>query len=724
MARVDILQTNFTAGEVSPKCFGRFDVERYQNGAEDLTNCFVNIHGGAERRPGTVYVAETKDSSKDSRLVPFVFSTTQAYQLEFGDQYMRVYLQGDGLVMNGSVPYEIATPFTESMLWDLDYVQGADTMFIFHKNIYTYSLKRIASNNWVLSKAPFTVLPFDEVGHIFSTTLTISDTTVGTGRTMTAGSGVFLAGDVGRRITSESGVATITALVSATVVTVTISSAFQASSIASGKWRLEDSPQVTLTPSIYTPVGSAITLTTTVASFRSGDVGKYIRINSGLVNVTGFTDTMHLTGTIETELSSAAASPAMAWTLESSVWNDTDGYPGTGVFYEQRLVCAGSPKFPQTIWGSCSGLYYDFTLGTDDDNAFAFTLPTTGQINPIIRLSACSSLIPLTYGGEFTMEGGVEKPLTPTNVRSRMRSNRGCKGVKPVQIDNETILVQRSGRKIRALSYDVDSAKYSIPNLTTLAEHITESGVVDMAYQQEPGSLLHCVRADGKMAVLTLDRDESVTAWTKFETEGSFRAISSNPGDGNDEAWIIAERTINGSTKRYVERFSTDVLTDCAIIGTNESGASVWAGLDHLEGKTVDVKADGSYMGRFTVTSGQIELPRTAKAVEIGLPYSSNVKLLRPEAVDGQGTAQASNMRTHEVALLLNNTIGASINGRVIPFQQFGSDLLDVPVSEFSGYKYLGTIGWMKSASSIDIVQDQPYPFHLLAVVRKFTSNS
>lgn len=724
MARVNQVQTNFTAGEISPKCFGRIDVARYQNGAESLENCIVNIHGGAERRLGTLFVAESKDSSKKSILVPFVYSTTQAYQLEFGDEYMRVFLKSSGQVLSGGVPYEIATPFTEEMLSELDYTQGADTMFIFHNSILTHTLKRLASDNWFLQPAPFTVMPFDEVGHMFSTALTLSDGTVGTGRTVTAGAGVFLLGDIGRRITHTIGIATITAYTDASHVTVTVDSAFQQTTLPSNEWRLEDSPQVILTPSAKSPVGSVVTLTSTIDAFRDIDAGKFIEINSGLIKVDTFTNAKSVSGTIEAELSATVGSPASAWTLEASVWNAANGYPCTGVFYEQRLVVAGSPKYPQTLWGSRSALYYDFTLGDDDNAAFSFTLPTTGQINPILRLAASSSLIPLTYGGEFTMEGGIEKPLTPTNVRSRPRSTRGCKNIKPVLVDNELIIVQRSGRKVRALSYDADSAKYAIPNLTTLAEHITESGIVDMAYQQEPWSLIKCVRSDGKIATLALDRDEGVTAWTPFNTDGSFERVSSNPGDVNDEVWTIVKRTINGETKRYIERFSTSVLTDCAIVGSSVTGKKVWGGLGHLEGKSADVSADGFYMGRFTVENAEITLWREAFKVEIGLPYRSRVKLLRPEAVDGQGSAQASNMRTHEVSILLEKSVGATINGNEIPFQQFGSELLDKPPVQFSGFKNIGTTGWMKGDSPIEITQERPFPFHLLAVVRKFTSNS
>lgn len=726
MPRVTLNQTNFTAGEVSPKCYGRTDVARYQNGARSLLNCVVNIHGGAERRPGTVFVAATKNHTKRSRLVPFVFSTTQAYMLEFGDFYMRVFVQSGGQVLTGGgTPYEIATPYSESMIAEFDFTQGADTMFIFHQGEQINTLKRLASNNWSLQGAPITVYPFDEIGHTFSTALTLSNTSVGSGRTITAAAGIFLAGDVERRITYLSGIARITGFTDATTVTVDVYSSFPGPAIPADSWVLEDSPQANCTPSAKDPVGSAITLSTVpVDCFRVGDVGKFVRINSGLCRITGFTDAQKVTATIKEELSAVVASPASAWTLEASVWNDRDGYPATGALYEQRLIAAGSRKYPQTVWGSRSGLFFDFTIGTNDDDAFAFALPSTGQINPILRMAVAKALMPFTYGGEYTMEGGVEKPLAPTNVQSRSPSVYGSNNVKPVRIGNEVLFVQRAGRKIRSMAYRIDADTYNSPDLTVLAEHITESGIVDMAYQQEPRSMLWCVRADGKLATLTLDRDEGVTAWTPQATDGAFESIASIPNATGDEVWAIVRRTVNGQTVRYVERFEPGHYTDCAITGTDAVGKTVWAALAHLEGKTVAVRADGVFIGTYTVSGGQVTLPRNAKAVEIGLGFTNQVTLLRPEVQAGDATAQGNAQRVHDVSLLFADTIGAKINGKEIPFRQFGAHLLDVAPGAYSGFKSAGLTEWTKGDQEITITQDEPNPFHLLSVIRKFTVNS
>lgn len=814
MPRVTLNQTNFTAGEISPKCYGRVDVSRYQNGAKSLRNCIVNIHGGAQRRPGSLFIAATKDHAKRSRLIPFVFSRTQAYMLEFGDQYMRAYVASAGQVLNGAVPFEIATPYTEAMLAEMDYVQGADTMFIFHQDVLVNTLRRLSPSNWVLGFAPFTTLPFDEIGHRINAQLTLSASTVGAGRALTAAAGVFQPADVGRRITYESGVATIMTYVGPAQVTADITAAFGVAVLPANDWVLEDSPQSDLKPQAKSPVGALIDLTfvgsstpvfgptknpigvsynpsgslvtmicpghgfanndhvqvsgfdpigynglfqvlvpdvdtftytltadpgaansmgsarsanaagTVLNGWRPEDAGKFVRINGGLVRITTYLSANLVKGELIEELTSDVAAPANSWVLMGAEWNAYDGYPRTGAFYEQRVVAAGTRTSPQKVWGSRSGEYFNFIQGTADDDGFAFSLPSTGQINPITRIMSARALLPLTYGGEYTMSGGVEKPLTPTNVQIKDQSVYGCNNVKPVRVGSEVLFVQRAGKKLRALSYKFDTDSYTAPDLTVLAEHITKSGVTDMCYQQEPRSLLWCVRADGKLAILTLDREEGVIAWTPQDTDGAVESIASIPNATGDEVWVIVRRTIGGQTRRYVERFEEGLYTDCGIIGASVPGASVWAGLGHLEGKEVAVRADGVDKGLHTVQGGQITIDRDAFAVEIGLPFTNQVTLLRPEVQAGDATAQGNAQRVHEVSLLFMETIGAKINGEEISFRQFGSDLLDQAPAEFSGIKGAGLTDWTRGDQEITIAQDGPNPFHLLSVIRKFTVNS
>ena len=586
MPRVTLLQTNLTAGELSPRVHGRVDIDRYPNGAKRIENAIVSVQGGARRRPGLRYRATTKDSARVSRMIPFVFSRTQAYGLEFGHNYMRVYR--DGAQVAG--PYEIATPYTDTMLAALDYEQNADSMFLTHPDVPVQRLQRFADNLWVIAAAPWVTEPYDEIGHRFAgITLTLSLATVGAGRTATASGAAFLAGDVGRTIAYQGGLATITAFTSATVVTVTITVAFAGTVQPAGLWDIQGSPQTQITPSVATPVGGAITLTAVVDTFRATDVGRFVQINSGLVLITAFTTALSVTGTIRQVLSAAVAAPANAWVLNGPVWSASRGYPTTVTFHEQRLILAGSAAYPQTVWGTKTGEVLNFEQGTKDDDGFAFTL-ASGEVNPIAYVSSGRALLALTYGGEFTLEAGIEKPITPTNVRIRQRSNHGCALVRPVTVKREQLFVQRAGRKVRSLAYAVSSDEFESPDLTVLSEHITAPSVVEMAWQQEPDAILWAVRSDGVLAAATFDRDQQVTAWVRQITDGVVESLCSVPTTTSDLTYAIVRRTVSGSTVRYVETFEyspytyatgaiVDLSLDSFVTGTSGPGTATWSGL-------------------------------------------------------------------------------------------------------------------------------------------------
>ena len=165
MAKTDLIITNFTAGELSPRLKGRVDQSKYYNGCETLENMLIYPHGGAVRRPGTVYVADVKDHSKKVRLIPFEFNTEQAYALEFGDQYMRVYKDNGQVEAGGGGVYELATPYLEADLFDLKYVQSNDIMYIVHPSHKPRKLTRSAHNNWSISNYAPTADPFTSAGN-------------------------------------------------------------------------------------------------------------------------------------------------------------------------------------------------------------------------------------------------------------------------------------------------------------------------------------------------------------------------------------------------------------------------------------------------------------------------------------------------------------------------------------------------------------------------------
>jgi hypothetical protein len=719
MGKVIPIQTNFTAGELSPRVHSRIDIAKYNNGLKLCENIQVMVQGGARRRPGLRLAAETKNSAKKARLIPFIYNADQAYVLEVGDLYLRVFK--DGALVGG--PYEVTTPYTEAILPELEYVQGADTMYIMQGDTPVYRLQRYGDTDWRLLAAPFTVEPFDEVGIKPALALTLSAATVGTGRNFSAAS-AFLAADVGRYIVAGSGQALITAFVDASNVTCEIQSAFSGTSIASSTWTLDGSPQTTCTVSAVGPVGASVTATLGANGWRAGsaEVGKYIKVNGGLVKITGYTSPTVVNGTVQQVLASTTAAIANSWTLNASIWGGSNKYPRTGTLYEQRLLLAGSAGFPQTVVGSRIGDTLNFELGTNDSDAFSREV-ASAQVTTIRHLGQGKRLMVFTSQNEMSMRGGQEKPITPTNIQKNDESTAGSNQVRPVKIGNEILFIQRAGRKVRACGYRQDIDGFESPDRTVFSEHITGTGIVDMAFQQEPDALLYCVRADGQIAVSTYDTEQEVNAWGRWITDGQVESVAVIPTPTAEQVWVIVKRTINGATKRFVEYFDLSLKTDCAKTMTSGSPQTVWTGLSHLEGKTVKVLADGVPQADKVVTGGQITLDRTATAVEVGLGFTPKLKMLNPEVGSAAGTTQAAAISVGEVIVRVLDTVGVEIDGQAKDFRSLGSNLLDRPPEVGTGELRETTLAGELYSSELEISQSKPVDFHVLAVIRKCTIN-
>ena len=243
MPRATWTQNNFNGGELSPLAYGRSDLAKYKNALETCANYVPTAQGGLTRRPGTKYIANVKTNTSPVRLLPFEFSITQAYVLEFGPSYVRFYTN-DGQLVSGT-PYEVATPYGASDLADLAITQSADVLYIAHPNYAPRKLQRAGALSWTLSTISFLDGPYLILN---TTTTTFTSSVAGPGAaTLTAsavtginGGAGFSANDVGRVVRLKSGATwgwgTITGFTSTTVVTVNWVSAV--GTAATVTWRL------------------------------------------------------------------------------------------------------------------------------------------------------------------------------------------------------------------------------------------------------------------------------------------------------------------------------------------------------------------------------------------------------------------------------------------------------------------------------------------------------
>jgi hypothetical protein len=337
--------------------------------------------------------------------------------------------------------------------------------------------------------------------------------------------------------------------------------------------------------------------------------------------------------------------PVGSATTEDGAWSSTKGYPGVVALFQQRLWFAGSPSYPDRIWGSQVADYENFGEGVADDDAVTYQLAFSG-VNQIRWMKALPAGLAIgTAAGELTLEGGADNPLTPTNVRARERTFYGSDPtLDALRAINLVLFVQRGALRIRELTWSIDLDNYVAPDLTVVAEHLTRQGIVDFARAASPDSLLFIVTGDGLLLVCAYDRPENVVGWSRHTTDGTFESVCVIPnacGTG-DEVWVVVNRTIGGVSKRYVEVFDGRLNTDSGLVYEGEATGS-FTGLDHLNGKTLKVVTNTGAVYDLVVTGGAITLPAGAAgtAVEAGLHYTSTLVTVRPEIPTQQGTAQA-----------------------------------------------------------------------------------
>ena len=533
MAKASHAFTNFTAGELSPRLDGRTDVNKYFNGCSRLENFIIHPHGGASRRPGTKFIASVKTAANATRLIPFEFSVTQTYVLEFGHNYFRIYKDGGQVVSSGSA-VEVATPYGTSDLSAIKFTQSADLMYLVHPDYSPRVISRSSHTAWTIAEVAFRRGPMQDEN---STTTTLVASASTGNPNITASASLFVATDVGRIIKLHEGYAKISSITSATVAVAAVQEnsdgrtellpSYTADTIGfaeghPGGTGLEHNDRITDSTGDFVTQGFKVGQFITVTG--AGTSGNNVT-NKLVVQVTA--DTILLAPSADLVTEAAGQDVTIVGVLAASTswsfgaFSATTGFPSTVTFFEERLVFANTATEPQTLFFSVSGDFTDFAEGITSGSSLTYTIGSN-QVNVIRYLVAARSLIVGTSGGEYVVTSGTQEPLNPTNTQIKRQTTYGTADIQPVQVGNVTLFVQRAKRKVRELGYNYDADSYTAPDLTILAEHITESGIKEFALQQEPDNIVWCVLENGKLVGMTYRREEQVVAWHEHIIGGRF----------------------------------------------------------------------------------------------------------------------------------------------------------------------------------------------------------
>lgn len=806
---------SFAGGEIGPPLYARVDTVKYATGVRTARNVIVAKHGGLFNRPGTKYICEVKDSSKTVALRPFIFNSEQTYVIEIGDRYKRfvrtgsqietssvtawsaatAYVIGDlaarsgvnyycilahtnqqppnstyWYALTGSV-YEIPTPYIESYLKQIDYVQSADVMTLAHQIYAPRELARYNHTRWTLSEitfAPLTSAP---------TNLVVS------------GAGGVVDQWVVTAIDAET---------------------------------LEESlPPASVGSDTLATSGAPRTLSwTAVSGAGSYNVYKYKNGIYGFIGVAGtgqqFIDNGITADTTETPPSSR------------NPFGSASNYPGTVGYYQQRLGFANTVNKPEQAEFSRSASSKNFTRSTpiQDDDAVSF--PIRGQqVNAIQHILDLGKLVMMTSGGEWLVRGDAAGILRPGEVNPEQQSYEGSNNLQPIVIGGNAIFIQSEGSIVRDLTSVINSEGdigYRGNDLTIFAPHLFEGHtIVDWAFQKTPNSIIWAVRDDGVLLGLTYLREHQIWGWHRHDFDGTVENVCCIP-EGNETAlYLCIKRTINGQTKRYIERMATrfvddikDALfLDCALsydgrntdttrtmtlsgsgwtadsvltltssasyfvagdvgneihmtgadgtiircritayssvtvvsvmphknvpVAMQATALSTWAkavddvsGLAHLEGEAVGIFADGfvvaspnnpSYVAK-SVSGGAVTLDKCYTVIHVGLPITADIETLDIDTANAE-TLSNKKMLINQVTVHVDKTRGLFVGGEepdddgvdgLFEIQAREFEEYDEPVDLATGKQSVNIESHWNSNGRVFIRQVDPVPMAVLAI--------
>ena len=574
MTRATYIQTNFTSGEVSPVLAARVDVTKYANACKTLENMIVIPQGGATRRGGPKFISEGKTNTKKVRLYPFEFSVTQAYILEFGDQYIRFY-KDQGQIQESTKAISAATQANPCV------VTANSHGYNNGEEVYISGVVGMTELNGKHYKVADKTTNTFELQNMLSSDINSSGFTAyssgGTAARVYTITSPYLEAELYELQFTQS--ADILYISHKNHEPRTLSRTGHTSwtlaeyELLSGPMLSVNTTGTTLTPSgtsgSVNITASATTGINGGSGFIASDVDRIIQIKQGSTTshakINSITSTTIVACTTQSDF--ADTSSVTTWALG---YFYTDNWPSCVAFYEQRLVWAGPPEYPQLMAFSVSGDYTNHLAGSSADDAMVYTI-ATDQVNAIRWLNPGPVLSVGTAGGEFIVSASAEdEALTPTNVRVVRHTTYGSANLAALRVSNVILFLQRAKRKIREFVYKFETDTYVAPDLTLLSDHITKTGVIQIDYQQEPNSILWCVLTDGTLLGMTYQRDQEVISWHRHivggvsDTAGTQAQVESvavvpgtaDDGAGIDEIYIAVKRYVNSAERRHIERIT------------------------------------------------------------------------------------------------------------------------------------------------------------------------
>ena len=664
--RADTFQTNFTAGEFSPLLEGRVELAKYKDAVSKLENFYTFPHGPVDKRPGTRFISTVKTESAKTRLVPFIFSTIQAYVLEFGNNYIRFY-KDEGQITSGGSAYEISTTYTTAQIPDLRFTQSADILYICHSAHAPKQLSRTGHTSWTLSAYDYGDGPYIEE-NTTATTLSPSGTTGNV--VITASAALFSATDIGRNIRikqgSAWGAAKVTAFTDTTHVDATV---------------IDDDD-------------SDFVDTSAVTTWR---LGSWYVDNWPAGQPTFFNNRLVFCNT--------TAEPNAFWCSRSNDFNSHKPTIRDGSVTDSNAVnrLITDNQVNAIFWLVVDNA--DMFAGTSDGPFKIWSGSTTEAFSPTkVKVD------------KQTRDGAANQ--APTSAGDAiLYVSRSTLKVRELSFSfekdkhlsaNLSLLSEHITRPgIAHVEYisEPDSLVYCI---------LTDGSLISMTYKRDENVIAW---------------HKQILGGTGVEVE-SLAAVPGVGGTFDTLYMIVKRTINSATHRyvEFLEnRFEPTSLTDkddAFFVDSGLSYAGVSAttitGLSHLEGEVVTILSEGATHANKTVSSGQIVLDRATTKCHVGLGYTSKLVTLPLEAAMTTGTAQGKTKRISEVLLRLYKSLGGQIGPSETSLERVltrsGLSPMDSSPPLETGDRILNFNGPHERQAKVTVIHDEPLPFTLVAI--------
>lgn len=773
-----LMQPSFSGGEFAPSLHTRLDLAKFATGLKKARNFIIHPHGGASNRSGLEFCVVQKEipgiPDAKVRVIGFEHSSDVSYCLEFGHNYIRVLFDG-GLVLDGLEPLEVVTPYPHDKLDGIKFIQSVDTLFLFHPDFPVKKLVHYAANDWRIENfnninGPFYYEKHDSKINFNALLLAMYPLkpyfTCAHGETTGAIIGYPTDHEkmrVNDTIRLNQFYKAQNLIETYLVANTTVDRVLFINPVK-GEWYVKTGGawygKITIwirdkgkrdewtlyREGVKANGGSEITIAGYAEEFSvikvcvGGQPGTAYSnrqidcklecpsfYHDGLLKVVSIDSLgeVEFSAINEFQLEDEVdGGPSQTWQLNS--WCERFGYPSCGEFYQDRLALGGSYAEPHAVWFSKTGDYVNFgssspLVATD---SITVNMPSR-KLNGVRNLVSLRDILAFTQASECSI-GDNGGGFSPSSVKNSIHGHRGSSKIAPAIIGNRAIIIQSMGSVVRDFGYDYASDGFTGSDLSIYSTHLFKGFTIkEIAYQQEPDSLVWLVRSDGKALSLTYMKEQEIMAWSWHETQGAFEAVCSIPGGEQNDVYFVVKRFGKRYIERLCRRMDKDDLKTAFFV---DSGLSYYGektdfvtGLDHLEGQDVVALCDTRVVKGLKVIDGRVDFPEKAGVIHVGLSYVADLETLNMQFQSEVGNSYNDFCAISKAAFSFSETRG----GKIGADEKYLDPVIDLlPNSgdmgeekELFNGEYEQTINsQFKKGSSIFYRQDDPLPTTILAI--------